>query len=121
MIRKTLPMMVVLGALIFGYQNCGKYPYQTKHIQENQTLETKHFYLIEENFKCQNLMGDTVETYKDSLYFFDGNVCFTGNGCTDQVLCVPWPQDLEVAMDRSHVTYKGEVYYLMNTPPFETN
>ncbi len=113
-----IPLLIV-GALLVAFQNCAKYPYEELQTEASQTLQTKHFYHIEENFTCQTLGGETIETYKDSLYFFGGDVCFTGNGCNDTLSCGPWPVDLEVSMDLQTVTYKGEVFYFMKTPPFE--
>jgi hypothetical protein len=118
MFKIILTLLATASTLMTAFQNCSNYPYTMTQGGAPLSLETRQYYLLKQGFSCQDRNNQVIQTYKDSLYFVGGDVCFTGSGCSKAVVCGPWPRELEISTDLLSVMYKGEVYQFMKTPPF---
>ncbi len=108
---------IVGMSLFIIFQNCAKSPYSQSTNSSVSSLDMKRYYLMVSNYSCVNASNQKIATYKDSFYIYNGEMCETGDLCTNKTDCKPWPQDLVIAPDLQSAQYNGQTYsYFANSP-----
>lgn len=115
--KRIIPVLIIILGTLSFYQNCAKYPYQDSSSVSSNSLEMKKYYLIDNSYTCLNSKNQTIPSYINSIYIYNGDLCETGDLCQNKTDCKPWPASLVFASDLQSVQYKGETYLYLANPP----
>jgi hypothetical protein len=79
-------------------------------------LDGRHYYLLESGYNCRTQSGATIQSYKDSIYFYAGMSCRTGDACNDTVNCSR-QDSYDISADSQSLNAFGKTYFYKENPP----